>query len=74
MLSHKKTALSDAPSRAQRLAKKGDIFYQTVRPYQKMIIYLIRMLKIMYFQLDMHKFVLKLMVIFYFNYLELKDL
>ena len=24
-----------APSRAQRLAKKGDIFYQTVRPYQK---------------------------------------
>lgn len=23
-----------APSRAQRLAKKGDIFYQTVRPYQ----------------------------------------
>ena len=35
MLSHKKTALSDEPSRAQRLAKKGDIFYQTVRPYQK---------------------------------------
>ena len=35
MLSHKKTSLSDAPSRAQRLAKKGDIFYQTVRPYQK---------------------------------------
>lgn len=35
MLSHKKTALSNAPSRAQRLAKKGDIFYQTVRPYQK---------------------------------------
>lgn len=35
MLSHKKTALSYAPSRAQRLAKKGDIFYQTVRPYQK---------------------------------------
>ena len=24
-----------APSRAQRLAEKGDIFYQTVRPYQK---------------------------------------
>lgn len=24
-----------APSRAQRLAKKGDIFYQMVRPYQK---------------------------------------
>ncbi len=24
-----------APSRAQRLAQKGDIFYQTVRPYQK---------------------------------------
>lgn len=26
---------SDAPSRAQRLLKKGDILYQTVRPYQK---------------------------------------
>ena len=24
-----------APSRAQRLAKKGDVFYQTVRPYKK---------------------------------------
>ena len=24
-----------APSRAQRVASKGDIFYQTVRPYQK---------------------------------------
>ena len=24
-----------APTRAQRLAEKGDIFYQTVRPYQK---------------------------------------
>lgn len=24
-----------APSRAQRLAKKGDVFFQTVRPYQK---------------------------------------
>ncbi|XGK32124.1 restriction endonuclease subunit S [Lactobacillus acidophilus] len=35
MISHKKTILGDAPSRAQRLAKKGDIFYQTVRPYQK---------------------------------------
>ncbi|EGW47286.1 hypothetical protein HMPREF0666_01593 [Prevotella sp. C561] len=30
-LEHKETA----PSRAQRLAKRGDIFYQTVRPYQK---------------------------------------
>lgn len=25
----------DAPSRAQRLSEKGDIFYQTVRPYQR---------------------------------------
>ena len=25
----------EAPSRAKRLAKKGDIFYQTVRPYQR---------------------------------------
>lgn len=24
-----------APSRAQRLARMGDVFYQTVRPYQK---------------------------------------
>ena len=27
--------LSDAPSRAQRLLKKGDVLFQTVRPYQK---------------------------------------
>lgn len=26
---------NNAPSRAQRLAQTGDIFYQTVRPYQK---------------------------------------
>lgn len=33
----KKTLIkkADAPSRAQRLAKSEDIFYQTVRPYQK---------------------------------------
>ena len=27
--------VSTAPSRAQRVAKQGDIFYQTVRPYQR---------------------------------------
>jgi type I restriction enzyme S subunit len=27
--------LSDAPSRAQRLLKMGDVIYQTVRPYQR---------------------------------------
>lgn len=27
--------INTAPSRAQRLAKYGDVFYQTVRPYQK---------------------------------------
>ena len=33
--SHRTEAKSSAPSRAQRLAQKGDVFYQTVRPYQK---------------------------------------
>jgi len=35
MVSHRKESKLTAPSRAQRLARKGDIFYQTVRPYQK---------------------------------------
>lgn len=35
MISHRKVHKVSAPSRAQRLAKDGDIFYQTVRPYQK---------------------------------------
>ena len=35
ILSHRTESKSSAPSRAQRLAKKGDVFYQTVRPYQK---------------------------------------
>ena len=35
MLSHRTEAKSSAPSRAQRLACAGDLFYQTVRPYQK---------------------------------------
>ncbi len=35
MISHRTEEKSSAPSRAQRLAKQGDIFYQTVRPYQK---------------------------------------
>lgn len=30
-----KEKLETAPSRAQRVARKGDIFYQTVRPYQR---------------------------------------
>lgn len=35
LIGHRKEAKTTAPSRAQRLAKNGDIFYQTVRPYQK---------------------------------------
>lgn len=35
IVSHRTEMLDTAPSRAQRLAKDGDIFYQTVRPYQK---------------------------------------
>ena len=35
ILSHRTENKSSAPSRAQRLAQKGDVFYQTVRPYQK---------------------------------------
>jgi type I restriction enzyme S subunit len=35
MTSHRSENKNTAPSRAQRLALKGDVFYQTVRPYQK---------------------------------------
>ena len=35
MLSHRTETKATAPSRAQRLARAGDLFYQTVRPYQK---------------------------------------
>lgn len=35
MLSHRTEVKASAPSRAQRLAHTGDLFYQTVRPYQK---------------------------------------
>lgn len=35
IISHRIESKSSAPSRAQRLAQKGDVFYQTVRPYQK---------------------------------------
>ncbi len=35
MISHRREEKLTAPSRAQRLASFGDIFYQTVRPYQK---------------------------------------
>lgn len=35
MISHRRENIKTAPSRAQRLAKQGDLFYQTVRPYQK---------------------------------------
>ena len=34
MISHRTESKEQAPSRAQRLAQKGDVFYQTVRPYQ----------------------------------------
>lgn len=35
MVSHRTECKESAPSRAQRLARTGDIFYQTVRPYQR---------------------------------------
>jgi len=35
MISHRTETKVNAPSRAQRVAKIGDVFYQTVRPYQK---------------------------------------
>ncbi|MBU5461997.1 restriction endonuclease subunit S [Lachnoclostridium sp. MSJ-17] len=35
MLTHRTESKRTAPSRAQRLAQAGDLFYQTVRPYQK---------------------------------------
>ena len=35
MISHRTVEKKLAPSRAQRLAAKGDLFYQTVRPYQR---------------------------------------
>ena len=35
LLTYRNEKKINAPSRAQRLAKKGDIFYQTVRPYQR---------------------------------------
>lgn len=35
LVSHRIERKETAPSRAQRLAKPGDVFYQMVRPYQK---------------------------------------
>ncbi len=35
MVSHRTETKETAPSRAQRLARTGDLFYQTVRPYQR---------------------------------------
>jgi len=35
LISHRTEHRESAPSRAQRLAKQGDVFFQTVRPYQK---------------------------------------
>jgi type I restriction enzyme S subunit len=35
LISHRTESKATAPSRAQRLARRGDVFYQTVRPYQK---------------------------------------
>ncbi|MEA4929268.1 MAG: restriction endonuclease subunit S [Candidatus Limiplasma sp.] len=35
MITHREETRATAPSRAQRLARHGDLFYQTVRPYQK---------------------------------------
>ncbi|MEO8206137.1 MAG: restriction endonuclease subunit S, partial [Chthoniobacterales bacterium] len=35
MVAHRTELKKTAPSRAQRLARQGDLFFQTVRPYQK---------------------------------------
>ena len=35
MVSHRTETRESAPSRAQRLAQTGDVFFQTVRPYQR---------------------------------------
>lgn len=35
MIAHRTETKTTAPSRAQRLAQIGDLFYQTVRPYQR---------------------------------------
>ena len=35
MIANREETKATAPSRAQRLAQQGDLFYQTVRPYQK---------------------------------------
>ncbi len=35
MIAHRTESKNSAPSRAQRLARTGDLFYQTVRPYQR---------------------------------------
>lgn len=35
LISFRKETIETAPSRAQRLASRGDVFYQAVRPYQK---------------------------------------
>lgn len=35
MTFHRRVLRKTAPSRAQRLAKRGDVFFQTVRPYQQ---------------------------------------
>lgn len=35
IIAHRTETKETAPSRAQRLAEQGDVFYQTVRPYQR---------------------------------------
>ena len=35
LISRREESKDTAPSRAQRLAKRGDVFFQTVRPYQQ---------------------------------------
>lgn len=64
MLSHRTEVKSSAPSRAQRLAHTGDLFYQTVRPYQKNNYLLKSLIITMFFRLDTHKCVPMLMGIF----------
>ena len=65
MLSHRTEAKVSAPSRAQRLARTGDLFYQTVRPYLKKQLSPLKSLIItMFFRLDMRRCVRLSMGIF----------
>ncbi len=54
MISYRNETISTSPSRAQRLAIKGDVFYQRCDLIRKIIIYLKKMIMIMCFLRVMH--------------------